>query len=165
MFRLTLIGTVALVALALAACNRSSDSMTSNGAYTGGEGIRFDQNGNKTYDPTIGNHSRAGYADGDRGGYPGNQYGNDRNSRESQRESRADHPWNDRDVVMVSESELPAAARTCMFREAGGTTLSETGHGMWDGKPAYCCKMMKNGHPCRCITDADGNLITMRRLD
>jgi hypothetical protein len=71
----------------------------------------------------------------------------------------------DNDISSIPESDMPSGARTYFSREANGTMLSETGKAMWNGKQVYSARIMKNGHPYRVITEADGTLISMRRLD
>lgn len=191
MFRIACIGSVLVVSLVCGACTHDSRPIASNETYRGGEGVRFDANGNPMNDPSVSDHSRTGYADGDRNSRSSNRSTTDtsassnagwntRNDRDANtrtwrdgqanrmeltRASWGDRTWNDSDVVMVNESAMPSPVRTSFSREGAGTTLSETGHGMWDGKQAYCAKFMKNGHPYKMITDADGNLLAMRRLD
>lgn len=79
--------------------------------------------------------------------------------------SWGDRTWNDQEIVMINESEMPNNARTCLTRESGGSALSETGRGTWNGKPAYCAKVTRNGRSYKVVSDADGSLIAMRRLD
>lgn len=167
--------------------NQLVKTTSSTDAYRNENGVRVDANGNRMYDATAGDQSRSGYGDGNKSWSSGSDQSassngdwKNRNEREangrtwreshgsrtdSNRASWGDTTWNDPEVVMVNESDIPGAARAGLSREAGGSTLTETGRGMWDGKQAYCAKVMKNGRSYRVITDSDGNLIAMRRVD
>lgn len=218
MLRTCCTGLVVLSAAALVGCSDGSHSMDSRTGYQGGEGVYFDQNGERTYD-SGGTHRMADGTmmnDRDMNGMRRNADGsmmndrnmngthrmadgttmNDRNMNGMQRnsdgtwtndrndgsnsrnwkEGRGDRGYNDRasydnrssdvqNMMMVNESELPVGARTCMTREAGGSTMTEVGRGTWDGKPAYCCKAMKDGHTYKITTDAEGCLISKCRAD
>ena len=69
MLRIACLVGILTVTLACGACSQDSRPMASNDAYNNRDGTRFDADGNKMYDPSVGDHSRTGYADGDRGEY------------------------------------------------------------------------------------------------
>ena len=73
--------------------------------------------------------------------------------------------WDNQSVRATAETDLPAAARTGLTREAGGSALAETSRGMWNGKPAYCAKVTRGSYSYKVITDEQGDLIAMHRID
>jgi len=73
--------------------------------------------------------------------------------------------WHDQQVVSMNESELPTAVKSGLTREADGATLSNTGRTTWNGQQAYTARMTKQGRTYQVITDANGDVLAMRRLD
>jgi hypothetical protein len=73
--------------------------------------------------------------------------------------------WNDREVRMIQDRELPDAVRSGFVRDSNGSTLSETGKGMWRGSEAYSTRVVRNGQNYRMISDSSGNIIAMYRID
>lgn len=73
--------------------------------------------------------------------------------------------WDDKDVTMVQDSDLPSPVRSTFNRESGGAQMMQTGRVMHDGKTCYCTKVQKNGMTYKMVSDADGNLIAMKRVD
>ncbi len=135
-------------------------SMNAMGDHNGNpsESIRFDLNGNKMYDPTVSNTRAEGTAM--------NQDGHawtDR--RDWHDQGRGDNNWTDRDVVMIRDTELPAPVRTTFERESHGYVLADTGRNTWNGKTCYTTKYRKDGATYRLVSDADGNLLAMKRID
>jgi hypothetical protein len=148
------------------------DTMGSSTAYQGGEGVRFDADGNKIHDPSVANYSGTGYADSasSRGDgmsrSPGEK--SDQWNRTEHRQMTNDQwnsHWNGHDMTAINESELPSAARAGLLRGADGSSLSEVKRGTWDGKPAYCAKVMKNGSWYHVATDADGTVLASRPIN
>lgn len=190
MIRFSCIGSVLTLMLVCGASSHDSRSIASNDPYHNGEDIRLDAIGNETHGPRIGDRSPAGFADGDRGEYPGSRYGSESSTSSSSNwndgsahtasagashgsqgnradfnpASWGDSAWNDSDLVMVNESEIPSGARSCLSREAGGGALFEADRGMGAVKQAYCARFIKYGHACRPISDNDTNLNGMRRV-
>ena len=140
MYRLSCIGATALAGLAAGACSRTATPMDSGNTYANAARTKDEMMNRTLYDSP---EQRAEVAEPPISG----------------------RSWNDRDMVMVNESELPGAARETLSHESDGAPLAEVGRAMWDGKQAYSCKVMKNGHFYRVVTDADGTILTTRRLD
>ena len=199
---------VLVVGTSLTGCN---DSMSTMGDRNGmsQEAVRFDQNGNKMYDPSVRNtrsedmgrgssdamarswdggtsrdawntgsnnrptNDQRAWNDGSRQGNWSNDQRNNQNdnryTQDDRRSMRNDEQvwqnWNDSNVTTVRQSELPGPVLTTFQRRANGTELMETGWATHDGKKCYCSKAKKDGVTYKMISDADGNLIAMKRID
>ncbi len=151
------------------------------------EGVRFDANGNKIYDSSVRNTgtSNPGYnANGDMtrnwdnrntnnaNGWSNDQRGSANDSRNMQdgrhgmwNDQKTWDSWNDRNVTSMQSSDLPQPVLATFQRQSGGAELMETGWANHDGKKCYCVKSRKDGAMYKMISDADGNLIAMKRID
>ncbi len=139
MYRLSCIGATALAGLAAGACSRTATPVDSGNTYANGSRTKREMIDRTLYDSP---EQRAEVAEPPTSG----------------------RSWNDHDVT-VDESELSAAARNTLSQESDGAPLAEVGRTVWDGKQAYSCKVMKNGHFYRVVADSDGTILTTRRLD
>ncbi len=103
---------------------------------------------------------------------------NDQNGRQMRRDRDANsgqnpsnlaswggRSWDNDSVTVTTEAEMPAAVRAGISREANGTALSETGRGTWNGKPAYCARITRGNFSYKVVTDENGDLIAMNRID
>lgn len=82
-----------------------------------------------------------------------------------ERPSTREQNWNDYAMVMVNESDCPTAVQNGLRREARNSPLTGTARGTWDGKPAYCGCVVRNGENVRIITDVDGNVLAVRPIE
>lgn len=174
---------VVIAGTALTGCNDSMNAMGDR-SNTPQEAVRFDQNGNKIYDPSVRNTrsedmTRTWDGSGNRdewnsgnGRWTSDQRNASNDSRYTQddRQSmRSDRQfwekWQDRDVTAVQASELPQPVLTTFQRQSGGAELMETGWANHDGRKCYCGKTRKDGVTYKMISDADGNLIAIKRID
>jgi hypothetical protein len=174
---------VVIAGTALTGCN---DSMNAMGDRSGTpqEAVRFDQNGNKIYDPSVRNtrsedmgRSWDGGSNRDEWNSGNGRWTNDRQAssndsrytQDDRRSMRSDqdfaNKWRDQDVTIVQTSELPQPVLTTFQRQSGGAELTETGWANHDGRKCYCSKIRKDGVTYKMISDADGNLLAMKRID
>lgn len=149
------------------------------------EAVRFDANGNKMYDASVRNTGSGNYAynaNGDMarnrdGNNRGNAWSNDqRNTSSDSRYTQDDRHamrndekiwenWNDRNVTTMQTTDLPQPVLATFQRHCGGADLMGTGWANYEGKRCYCAKTRKDGMTYEMISDADGNLIGMKRID
>jgi len=130
-------------------------------------GYRLDANGNRVdqYGNRIDSKENRLDSSGNQvGSSDAAQYNsNARSGTKHGGDSDMERGWNN--PTMIRESDLPATVRSSFQRLSQDNALTETGRTTWNGKTGYCAKTTINGMTYKMATDAEGNLLWMKRAD
>lgn len=79
--------------------------------------------------------------------------------------SMNDDMWAHSRMTGMNESDLPSNVRTTMQRHAGNGQLSQVGRTTWNGQTYYAAQATMNAQPYRVVTDMNGNLVMLKRVN
>ena len=78
--------------------------------------------------------------------------------------SMSDDMWAHSRMTGMNESDLPSSVRSSMQRHAGNGQLTQVGRTTWNAQTYYAAQATMNGQQYRIVTDANGNLVMMKRV-